>query len=169
VLVPRRSGDRVAVFRGGELVRRDAARCGAAALVLGLQVLAAIVAVAANYPSRFDFDGRDAGDEWIARGTALSPPLLPMVLFVLATAMAFRRDRWGTAGAIGICLLALLFIVGSLGEAFGSPTEDVSRGVLMTSGVLGTVSALVLLWLGFNELRSRRRNGWRASGAAAAG
>ena len=44
-----------------------------------------------------------------------------------------------------VVLLGLLFMVGALGEAFAPATENVSKAVLVASGILGVVVAAAVL------------------------
>ena len=72
-------------------------------VLLALNVIATVVAVALNLPAQFGGVGTDAGDEFLSRGTAISAPLLPVVLMVLivlrATAKPVELDR----GRLGVC------------------------------------------------------------------
>lgn len=129
-----------------------------AAIILGLQIVAAAVAIAINLPTQFDFKGRDAAAEWVASGTAISPPLVPIIILAISIVLASRRSRWATLGVVLICLLGLVFIVGSLGEARAPPTPGVSKFVLV-----GAVIGSLVVGLGVSELRERRSFGWRGS------
>jgi len=55
-----------------------------------LEVVATVVAVLVNWPSPFGGVGTDAGAELVTRGTAISAPLLPLVLLVLVVLLARR-------------------------------------------------------------------------------
>ncbi len=128
---------------------------GAAAATLGLQVVLAAVSIALNWPSQFDGVGTDAGEEFATRGTALAPPLLPMLVFAAGIALATRPGRWGTVGVVLVCLMCTLFVLGSLGELRADPTDDVPGAVLVTSGVLGLVLYGGLLVYGMRRLVKR--------------
>jgi hypothetical protein len=128
----------------------------AAWVVLVLQVVLAVVSIAVNWPSQFDGVGTNAGEEFVTRGTAVAPPLVPMLLFAAALVLAQRGGRWRTVGLVVICLLCVLFVVGSLGELFAEPTVDVPHWVLVASGLGGTLVYGSLLGLGLRELRGRR-------------
>lgn len=127
----------------------------AAALLL-LQIVFAVISIAANWPSQFGYVGRDAADEFVTKGTAVAPPLVPMLAFAAAIALASRSGPWGTAGVVALALLSILFIIGSLGELFGEPTQETPRWVLVASGVLGTVLYGALLGLALRALLGRR-------------
>jgi hypothetical protein len=52
-------------------------------------------------------------------------------------------------------LLSVVFIIGSLGEAFAEPTPDVPRAALITSGVVGALLSSAVLATGGAVLRNR--------------
>jgi hypothetical protein len=128
----------------------------AAAAVLALQVVLAVVSIALNWPSQFDGVGTDAGEEFVTRGTALAPPLLPMVVFAAGIALATREGRWRTLGVVLVCLMCTLFVVGSVGELRAEPTDDVPRAVLVASGVLGLLVYGALGVYGMRRLLARK-------------
>jgi hypothetical protein len=129
----------------------------AALVVLAEQLVATCVALAVNLPSQFGGVGEDATPEFVSRGTAISAPVLPLVLLAIAALLALRRDRWGVVGTVAICVLSAFFVIGSLGEAVAEPTPDVSSTVLVAFGLLGAALGVTLLSLGVLELRRRRR------------
>lgn len=128
----------------------------AASAVLALQIVLAAVSIAVNWPSQFDGVGTDAREEFTSRGTAVAPPLVPMAVFAAGITLAARRDRWRTIGIVVICLMCTLFVVGSVGELFAEPTEDVPRAVLVASGVLGVLVYGGLLVYGMRQFLRRR-------------
>ena len=127
----------------------------AAAATLALQAVLAAVSIALNWPSQFDGVGTDASEEFATRGTALAPPLLPMLVFAAGIALAARGGRWGTVGIVLVCLMCTLFLVGSIGELAADPTADVPQAVLVASGVLGLVLYGGLLVYGMRQLLKR--------------
>jgi len=133
-------------------------------LALVAWILGAVVSIAARWPAQFG--GRGDPDavaaEFVTRGTALAPPLFPvMILFVVFLLLAPSRRWWGTLGVVGLCLLAVLTFVGSLGEALAPSTPDVPRAVLITSGVVGGLLSALLLLSGVAALSDRRRRARR--------
>ena len=128
--------------------------CG---LLLILMVVGAIVSIAAGWPAQFGGKGDpdEVASEFFSRGTALAPPFVPLLLFAIFVLLARRTDRWGTAAVIGTLLLSVVFIVGSLGEAFAEPTPDVPRAALVTIGVVGTLISGMVLVTGLAFLRER--------------
>lgn len=126
-------------------------------LVVAL-VLGAIVSIAAGWPAQFGGQGDpDAvASEFLTRGTALAPPPIPLVLFALCAFGVRRDDRLGTIATVGAVLLAGVFVIGSLGEAFASETPDVPRAALLASGVVGALLSLAVIATGIAHLRERR-------------
>ena len=129
-------------------------------LALVAWILGAVVSIAARWPAQFGGRG-DPGDvaaEFVIRGMALAPPLfLVMILFVVFLLLAPSRRWWGTLGVVGLCLLAVLTFVGTLGEALAPSTPDVPRALLIASGVVGGLLYAALLLSGVAELSDRRR------------
>ena len=136
----------------------------AALALLVLHAVGTVVAVSANWPAQFGGVGTDAGAEWIARGTALSAPLGPLVVLVVAAVLASLRGWVSRVGEGLVILLSVLFMVGALGEAFAPATEDVSKAVLVASGVLGVMVAgavLVVVATGGRRRVTARRSAVR--------
>ena len=127
-------------------------------VLLVVMVVGAIVSIVAGWPAQFGGEGDpDAvASEFLTRGTALAPPLIPLLLFALCAFGARRDDRWAMIATIGAVLLAVVFVIGSLGEAFASPTPDVPRAALLTSGVIGALLSLSVIATGVAHLRERR-------------
>lgn len=123
-----------------------------------VMVVGAIVSIAAGWPAQFGGEGDpDAvATEFLTRGTALASPLIPLLLFALCTFGARRDDRWALIATIGAVLLAVVFVIGSLGEAFASATPDVPRAALLASGAIGAVLSLTVIATGLAHLRERR-------------
>lgn len=128
--------------------------CG---LLLILMVVGAFISIAAGWPAQFGGKGDPdkVASEFLSRGTATAPPFVPLLLFAIFAALARRGDGWGTAGVVGTMLLSIVFIIGSLGEAFASSTPDVPRAALITSGVVGTLVSGAVLLTGGAFLRER--------------
>jgi hypothetical protein len=107
--------------------------------ILAFEALGAVVAIAANWPAQFGAVGTDAGAEALTRGTALSAPLAPLVVLAGAVALVWRgRVR---PGAAIMALVAVVMLVGALGEALAPATPDVPKAVLLASGAIGVVLA----------------------------
>ena len=68
-------------------------------------------------PPKFGATGTDAAAEFASRGTAISPPPLPLAVLAVAAGLALRRGAAATvAGALAV-VIGVLFAIGSLGEA----------------------------------------------------
>ncbi len=128
-----------------------------ALVLLVLNVVATIIAVAVNLPAQFGGVGTDAGQEFVTRGTAISAPLLPVLLMVLIVLLAPRRDRSSWAGIALAYLTAAVVGLGGVGEMVAEPTTDTSSAVLTISGIAWLVAAAVLIVLATTAVvRSRR-------------
>ncbi len=125
--------------------------------LLVLNVIATIIAVVANLPAQFGGVGTDAGKEFVTRGTAISAPLLPVVLMVLVVLLAPRRDRWSWVGVALAYITAAVVGIGGVGEMVAEPTADTSGAVLTISGIAWLAVAAVLFALAtLAVVRSRR-------------
>ena len=137
------------------MARRRLLRFGVAVLVLN--VLAAAVAVAFNWPSQFGSVGTDAGDELLTRGTAISAPLLPVALLVVSLLLVWRGGRALVAGILGVLITAAMVLIGGIGELTAAGTSDTPKAVLVVAGVVWILIAAFLAWLAVAALRERRR------------
>ncbi len=112
------------------------------AAVLALNVVFTPIAVLANLPTQFGGAGTDAGEEFLSRGTAISAPLVPLLALAVLLPLLHRSDRWAMVGIVGTGLIGIVFLTGALGEAFADATPEVSKGVLLASGVgVGALAA----------------------------
>jgi membrane protease YdiL (CAAX protease family) len=137
-----------------------------AIVVLVLNAVAAGVAVAFNWPAQFGGVGTDAGAELIARGTAISAPLLPVVFLLLVAALARARSRWAWVALAAGYLTAASVFIGGLGELLAQETVDTPRLVLTVGGVAWIAVPVILAMLTTLALVERLR--WRASGRMSA-
>jgi hypothetical protein len=105
--------------------------------------LGALLSVAFGWPAQFGGRGDpdNVAGELVVRGTVTAPPVYLMVVLAGLALLAPSRKWWGTLAGVGLCLLAALTFVGSLGEALAPPTPDVPGGVLLASGVVGVLLA----------------------------
>src|SRR5687767_13485423 len=90
----------------------------AATAALLLQLTLSAVAIAANLPAQFGEAGTDAAAEYLSRGTALSAPLLPLLLLTVSIGALAHGGRLSGPGAAGVGLVAVATLVGAMGEAF---------------------------------------------------
>lgn len=126
--------------------------------LLAVMVLGALIAVSQGWPAQFGGGGDpdDVAGEAVTRGTALSPPLAPVVVFVVALLMAVRRGVVGIARGVLLILVSLAFVVGGLGEAFAAPTADIPRAALIVSGLLAVGLGAAILVAAIARLRDKQ-------------
>jgi hypothetical protein len=132
-----------------------------------LLLLATALAVVAGWPAQFGGPGdRDAvAAESLTRGTALSPPAVPLLVFALAGWAAARPGRAGTAARVLLVPVALAFVVGGLGEARAAQTPDVPQAALLVSGASAVVLGVLVLVLAWAALLADRRTRGRGDRA----
>ena len=130
-------------------------------IVLLLQVVVAIpVAIIFRWPYQFGGPGdpNSVARDVVFAGTAISAPVIPILVALAALTVLVRSPRWwGTLSAVAFCVVAVLIVIGGLGEAFAPSTPDVPRAVLITSGAVSAALGLTMLLLAAAELRDRVR------------
>jgi uncharacterized membrane protein YhaH (DUF805 family) len=92
----------------------------------------------------------------LTRGTAISAPLLPVLLLLIVVALAGRRDHWAWLGIAVAYVAAIIVGIGGVGEMLAQPTEDTPRAVLLTSGLAWVLIAAVQVVLATSAITSRR-------------
>jgi hypothetical protein len=127
---------------------------------LAFWTVGTLVALIARWPYQFDGPGRpeDVARDMFFHGTALSAPIVPIMLPLIGFIFLSRSRRWwGALGTIGICLVAVLTLIGALGEWFAPATPDVPRAILVASGVVGAILAPTLFLAAVADLIDRVR------------
>lgn len=103
------------------------------------------------------------GDFLRGGGTALSPPLVIVVLFGILILIATRSGWPGRLGAIGLTLLAVLFLVTILGEPMArhalTPSDMTFPETLLVA--LSLVGSGLMLVLGVGTVLNSRRQSSR--------
>jgi hypothetical protein len=79
-----------------------------------------------------------------------------MIVFALMIFLLTRTGVWEKIGTVGVTLLALLFLMGSLGEAFASGEITTPRSILIVSGAIGTAMSLLMFGAGIMAFRESR-------------
>ena len=131
-----------------------------AAVILLLNVVATVVAILANWPSQFGAVRTDAGDDFLTAGTAISAPVLPVVLLVMVALLARRHGAPGWIAVGAALTTAVLFFIGAMGELAAEPTVDTPKAILVGAGIAWTLVAMILALLAVmaagERLRERR-------------
>jgi len=131
-----------------------------------LNIIATVVAIAVNWPSQFGQVGTDASEEFLSAGTAISAPLLPVVMLIVVIALARRQDAWGWVAIVAAYAAAVMFLIGAAGEFVAESTVDTPKAVLVTAGVGWSLVALVLAFLATAAAVERRRRNRSAESEA---
>lgn len=129
-------------------------------LFLALMVIGGIVSIAAGWPAQLGGGGdpTNVAGEALTRGTAFSPPLVPLLVFVVALAVSLRHGVVGAIATVLLILVSVAFIIGGLGEAFAAPTPDVPRLVLVLSGLVAVLFGLAVIAAAIARLRASRES-----------
>jgi hypothetical protein len=88
-------------------------------LYMLIALFAGLVASTQNLPGEFGGirDGLTAAQDFLyGMGTAISPPLLTLIMQFVLLMLAPRKDRWGSLGVLGLAITGLLTFIGAFGE-----------------------------------------------------
>jgi hypothetical protein len=141
-----------------------------AGLNLILQFIGAAISIAKKLPYEFGGAGdpnQVAQDFVRGGGTALSSPLIPLLVLAVFIVLALRRDGWGTLAVGGITLLAVVFTVAGsqepiLWRTLRASPFGVLETIVVALGGVGILLSLLMLVFGVLELRERVRAWQRA-------
>lgn len=124
-------------------------------------VVSAVVSIAAGWPSQFEGPGdpSNVASEFVARGTATAPPLLPFLLLGAAGLLVRRRGWVGMTAAGVLLVIGGLFIIGGLGEIFAPEPVTTPRSVLVVGGVVAITAGGLLAGLSAAYLAAHVRAG----------
>ena len=127
--------------------------------VASLQVVLALVASVADWPAQLSTDRTSPVGVvgWLVKGSAVSAPLVFLAGMVVIGAMATRRGAPGIVGDGLAIAIAIVVAVASLGESFAADPVTAPRAVLIGSGVLGILLALLIVGAVIHDVRLRRR------------
>lgn len=127
-----------------------------------LQIVGAVIAIQQRLAYGFGGQGDPnnvARDFVLGGGTAESPPVLFLVLLVLAGLLAAVRGRGGIIGCVTLTVLSVLDAIGFLGEPH---TRHVVAPGSLEPGwaayeLLALASVVAIFVLALRELAARRR------------
>lgn len=136
-----------------------------AALNLFLQFIGAAISIARKLPYEFGGTGdpNNVAQDFVrGGGTALSSPLIPLLVLAVFVVLASRQDGWGILAVSGITFFAILFTIAGLQEpilwrTLRSSPLGVFQAVVIALGVAGNLVSLLMLLFGVLELWERVR------------
>jgi hypothetical protein len=107
-----------------------------AAALVAFAVIGTAIGVVASLPYQFGGIGDPArvSEDFVGKGTAVSPPLVALVILVIGGAIAAQRGLVGRVGSGLLALLAAVFLVATIGEILGAGAFS------------GTAQVFVVLW-----------------------
>ena len=136
--------------------------------LLVVAVVGTVISIVYKLP--YEFGGRGdpnnvLRDFIVGGGTALSPPLPPIILSVLFTILAPSRRWWGTVGVVGLCIFGSQYVIGESQEpivwrSLRSSDFGPLEAVVAMLGMLGILLGALVLLFGLMELIDRVR-AWR--------
>jgi len=125
--------------------------------------IAAAVAIAENRAGEFAgfSTGLPALQNFLyGMGTGMSPPLLHLIVQVVFTILAPRRDRWGGVGVVGLAFFGLLTVIGAIFEPINlellNPvTFNLLRAVIQSGMIIIPFAMMVFGILEWSRRRER--------------
>jgi hypothetical protein len=123
----------------------------------------AAVAIGRGLPAEWMGLLSSEGEIWvdflIGGGTALSPPVVSLVLIAAAAVGSFRTDRTGRMATLLLAALVALNVIGALGEpiTWRSIAPDTFDLQAASISILMTVSPALLAVVAVAEYRARGR------------
>jgi hypothetical protein len=90
--------------------------------LVAFAVVGTAIGVVARLPYQFGGVGDAArvSEDFLSKGTAVSPPIVALVILLVAIAVALRPGLIGRLGSGLLALIAGVFFVPTLGEVFGA-------------------------------------------------
>ena len=125
--------------------------------------IAAAVAIAENRAGEFAgfSTGLPALQNFLyGMGTGMSPPLLHLIVQVVFTILAPRRDRWGGVGVVGLAFFGLLTFIGAIFEPINlellNPvTFNLLRAVIQSGMIIIPFAMMIFGILEWSRRRER--------------
>ena len=126
--------------------------------IAGFQIVLALIASVAGWPAQLSTDRTSPVGliEWLVEGSAVSAPLVFLAGMVVVGVMALRPGALGLVGDALAIAIAGVTVIASLGESFASDPVTTPRVVLVASGILGSLLALLIVVAVIHDLRLRR-------------
>jgi hypothetical protein len=92
------------------------------AALIAYAIVGTAIGIAARLPYQFGGVGDPArvAEEFVTRGTAVSPPLVALAILAVAILIAAQRGLVGRIGSALLAVLGAVFTIPTLGELFGA-------------------------------------------------
>jgi hypothetical protein len=129
-----------------------------AAGLVAFALLGTALGVVASLPYQFGGVGDPArvAEDFVAKGTAVSPPLVALVILVVAMVIAAQRGLVGRLGSGALALLALVFLVATIGEIVGAGAFTGAAQILVVAwNLIGAAIIFGMLVFGSQEALGR--------------
>lgn len=126
----------------------------AALALLVLAVVGTAIGIAARLPYQFGGIGEPSrvGEDFVTRGTAVSPPVVALVILAIAIVIAMQRGLVGRLGSALLAILAAVFFIPTLGEITGAGAfSGATQVFVIVWALIGLAILVLMLWSGARE------------------
>jgi hypothetical protein len=126
--------------------------------VIAFAVAGTAVGIVAGLPYQFGGVGDPArvSEDFIGKGTAVSPPLVALAILIVAMAVATRGGVVGRVGSGLLALLSAVFFVATLGEVFGAGAfSGLTRAFVIAWSLVGALMIAAMGVFGVREALGR--------------
>lgn len=130
----------------------------AAIALLLLALIGTGIGIAARLPYQFGGQGDPERimDDFVSKGTAVSPPLFALLALIAGALLASRAGALGRIGSGVLALLAIVFFIATIGELIGAGAfGGLAQVVVIIWSVLGAALIALMFLSATREAFSR--------------
>lgn len=122
-------------------------------------IVAATISIVNRWPAQLGGAGDPSrvAREFLSRGTATAPPLLPLLLLGVAALVVRSGSRWRVPATVILFIIGGLHLIGGFGEIASPDPVTTPRPVLIVAGVIAIAGGAVLAFLSGLLLEARHR------------
>lgn len=126
--------------------------------MVAFAVAGTAIGIAMGLPYQFGGVGDPArvAEGFISKGTAVSPPLVALVVLIVAIVVAAWGGVLGRVGSGLLALLATIFFVATLGEVFGAEAfRGMTQAFVIAWNLIGAAMIAAMFVFGVREALGR--------------
>jgi hypothetical protein len=126
--------------------------------LLAFAVVGTAIGIAARLPYQFGGVGDAArvSEDFLSKGTAVSPPIVALVILIIGIVVALRPGLMGRVGSGLLALLGGVFFAATLGEVIGASAFSGPTQIFVIAwNLIGAVLIAVMFAFGAREALRR--------------